>query len=115
MSRRGKRIVVGYVVSLSGKRGGPYGNNSSSVEKLLHARRYYNVAIVARVWLPHYRRCGHPNARVLPLVRYEVDAEEERLRDAVVEAADRWWRGSMGFDVWDAVRALREHLEARKS
>ena len=26
-------------------------------------------------------------ARALPLVRYEVDAEEERLRDTVVEAA----------------------------
>lgn len=99
--RRGKRVVVGYVVSLTGKRGGPWeardGSFGTATSRLADASRltpefvrtcaskdarghcFYTLGLI---------REHHPHARALPLVRYEVDAEEERLRDAVVEAAD---------------------------
>jgi len=99
--RRGKRVVVGYVVSHTGKRGGPWeardGSFGTATSRLADASRltpefvrtcaskdarghcFYTLGLI---------REHHPHARALPLVRYEVDAEEERLRDAVVEAAD---------------------------
>lgn len=98
--RRGKRVVVGYVVSYTGKRGGPWeardGSFGTATSRLADASRltpefvrtcaskdarghcFYTLGLI---------RKHHPHARALPLVRYEVDAEEERLRDAVVEAA----------------------------
>lgn len=90
--RRGKRVVVGYVVSLSGKRGGPWesvGLNPTQnvVGRLLFAPEHKGEAEENAKWWRDHPHHGHPHARALPLVRYEVDAEEERLRDAVVDAA----------------------------
>lgn len=118
--RRGKRIVVGYVVSLSGKRGGPWeardGVPGSATPHLRDALRgslefmAYMASQCCQTVAPH--------ARALPLVRYDVDAEEERLRDAVVEAAVAYdveaFPGRAGgkyADLIVAVRALRAHRE----
>lgn len=92
--RRGKRVVVGYVVSHTGKRGGPWeakdGPFGTATSRIADANRltpefvmtcghhFYTLGLI---------RKHHPHARALPLVRYEVDAVEERLRDAVVDAA----------------------------
>lgn len=88
--RRGKRIVVGYVVSHTGKRGGPWegvgGGYGRPTDQLAQAYRLHGRES-AEYCAQMAREEGHPHARALPLVRYEVDAEEERLRDAVVEAA----------------------------
>ena len=66
--------------------------------------------------------------RGLPVVRYELDREEERLRDAVVEAAERWAQyqcapierhstkafSRVHSDLAKTTRALRAHLEKSK-
>ena len=122
--RRGKRIVVGYVVSLTGKRGGPWESvgpdpTPNVVGRLLFAPEHKRQAVENAKWWRDHPHHGHPHARALPLVRYEVDAEEERLRDAVVEAADRWESAatplylvpSAAKELGSAVRALRAHRE----
>jgi hypothetical protein len=121
--RRGKRVVVGYVVSLSGKRGGPWesvGPNPTQnvVGRLLFAPEHKRQAVENAKWWRDHPHHGHPHARALPLVRYEVDAEEERLRDAVVDAAVAYdveaFPGRAGgkyADLIVAVRALRAHRE----
>jgi hypothetical protein len=82
--KRGTRRIVGYVVSLSGKRGGPYPGGGR------HVFDESASADVMRCLVSDLR----PHARVLAVVRYELDREEEALRDAVVEAAmatlDAW-------------------------
>lgn len=114
--RRGKRVVVGYVVSLSGKRGGPWESvgpdpTPNVVGRLLFAPEHKAEAEEnAKWWRSH--RAAYTHARALPLVRYELDATEERLRDAVVEAAvahdaNRF----LWLDLDAAVRALRAHRE----
>lgn len=90
--RRGKRIVVGYVVSLTGKRGGPWESvgpdpTPNVVGRLLFAPEHKQEAVENAKWWREHGRASAGHARALPLVRYEVDAEEEGLRDAVVEAA----------------------------
>lgn len=87
MKRRGTRIVTGYVISLSGKKGGD-----------LLQRRREGLGIFRTEHLKHaelvctdVKKC-HPDAKVLPVVRYELDREEERLRDAVVP-----WRAFVGL------------------
>jgi hypothetical protein len=87
--KRGTRRIVGYVVSLTGRRGGPLlqrrreGTGVFRTEKMSWALHICEQA-----------KASHPTARVLPVVRYELDREEEALRDAVVEAAmatlDAW-------------------------
>ena len=91
--RRGKRVVVGYVVSHTGKRGGPWEANRAVVwgvgtYDITFAKRWTRKDLAEEA-ASFVRGCmsPKPHARALPLVRYEVDAEEERLRDAVVEAA----------------------------
>lgn len=90
MKRRGKRIVVGYVVSHTGKRGGPWeaqgGGYGRPTDRIGLAYRLCGGQ-AAEYCAKMVREEGYPHARALPLVRYEVDAEEERLRDAVVDAA----------------------------
>jgi hypothetical protein len=125
--RRGNRVVVGYVVSHTGKRGGPWEANRAVVwgvgtHDITFAKRWSkNGRSDAEESAAFVRRCSNPkpHARALPLVRYEVDAEEERLRDAVVEAADRWESEatplylvpSAAKELESAVRALRAHRE----
>ena len=122
MKRRGKRIVVGYVVSHTGKRGGPWegvgGGYGRPTDQLAQAYRLHGRES-AEYCAQMAREEGHPHARALPLVRYEVDAVEERLRDAVVEAAERWESAatplylvpSAAKELESAVRALRAHRE----
>ena len=127
--KRGTRRIVGYVVSHSGKRGGPYEANgrtgTSTTEEWAITR--WRDKHIADSWLPEIRAI-HQHARVLPVVRYELDREEERLRDAVVEAAIEVERVShmaalfrADFDdevkadlrLESATRALRAHLEKK--
>jgi hypothetical protein len=90
--KRGTRRIVGYVVSHSGKRGGPWeasGNypaGTSTDHKSKPPRGVWSEPS-CKGWLKIIRAEYHPNAKAIPLVRYELDREEERLRDAVVEAA----------------------------
>jgi hypothetical protein len=119
--RRAKRVVVGYVVSHTGKRGGPWESAVSCVTAQDATRVVYTTSEEADHSAAFWRRQGHPHARALPLVRYEIDAEEELLRDAVVESAKRWARSYVidGGDAYivaraeleSAVRALRAHRE----
>lgn len=122
--RRGKRVVVGYVVSLSGKRGGPWESvgpdpTPNVVGRLLFAPEHKQEAVENAKWWREHGRASAGHARALPLVRYEVDAEEERLRDAVVEAADAMEAGRGDSCAYNdgiykthcAVRALRRHRE----
>lgn len=120
--RRGKRVVVGYVVSHTGKRGGPWEASrvvavGVGTYDITFAKRWpNNDRAGAEVSAAYLRRCSNtkPHARALPLVRYEVDAEKERLRDAVVEAADAWEvrrDTSSLVHLAFAVRALRAHRE----
>ena len=122
--RRGKRIVVGYVVSHTGKRGGPWEAEHENghrafrwgvgTDDLPNAARWSRKDLAEEA-AAFVRRCmsPKPHARALPLVRYEVDAEEERLRDAVVEAAKRAAESGNAWvdDLDQAVRALRAHRE----
>lgn len=116
--RRGERLVVGYVVSLSGERGGPFHPASRALPGWWGAGGRYRTTdeTSAKNVCAHARRL-HPAARVLPLVRYVQDVVEEGLRDAVVEAADRW-RGSgkscaeverLRDKVFEAIDAFRAH------
>jgi hypothetical protein len=87
--KRGTRRIVGYVVSLSGKRGGPYASGVWCPHHIDDAERFdtterERAERVAKWWKAHAIP-PHPHARVLPVVRYELDREEERLRDAVVD------------------------------
>ena len=124
--RRGKRVVVGYVVSHTGKRGGPWeakdGPFGTATSRIADANRltpefvmtcghhFYTLGLI---------RKHHPHARALPLVRYEVDAVEERLRDAVVAEADAMEAGRGDSCAYNdgiykthcAIRALRAHRE----
>ena len=124
--RRGKRIVVGYVVSHTGKRGGPWeakdGPFGTATSRIADANRLTPEFVMTcghHLYTLGLIRKHHPNARALPLVRYEVDAVEERLRDAVVEAAERWESAatplylvpSAAKELESAVRALRAHRE----
>lgn len=121
--RRGKRVVVGFVVSHTGKRGGPWvGVGGMWVTRHLSEAERWPTKVKADEIAEHWTTKSdpvHPNARALPLVRYELDAEEERLRDAVVEAAARWESPatplyhvpSAAKGLESAVRALRAHRE----
>lgn len=115
--KRGTRRIVGYVVSLTGKRGGPYVQNFHSPgERFMTDDRAY-----AEEQVTYAKRLKRPDARVLPVVRYELDREEERLRDAVVEAAaaliatrgaePRIWHAYGKLE--DVSDALRAHLEKK--
>lgn len=121
--RRGKRIVVGYVVSLTGKRGGPWesvGPNPTQnvVGRLLFAPEHKAEAEENAKWWREHGRAAYTHARALPLVRYELDAEEERLRDerlrdAVVEAAaERVGLCAMLGDLHDAVAQMVQCIES---
>jgi hypothetical protein len=88
--KRGTRRIVGYVVSLTGKRGGPY----HGAHKGGAYRTKDNLS--ARNARDYVSRL-HPSARVLPVVRYELDREEEALRDVVVEAAIEKDRADMAI------------------
>lgn len=119
--RRGKRSVLGYVVSHTGKRGGPWeatfgedlGTTTKHLELAFRSHKEH-AEDVARAL-----KGQHPNARALPLVRYELDAEEERLRDALVEAAlamdaSRGDSTAYNDSLWregEAIRALRAHRD----
>lgn len=124
--RRGKRIVVGYVVSLTGKRGGPWESvgpdpTPNVVGRILFPPEHKGEAEENAKWWREHGRASAEHARALPLVRYEVDAEEERLRDAVVEAAVAESEASESSDAAacddaacatsEAVLALRAHRE----
>lgn len=117
MTRRGTRIVTGYVVSLSGKKGGPWLMQHGSPG----TRYRTDDKFGAKEQQDFARRNSHPSARVLPVVRYELDREEERLRDAVVEAAlayeaevEPGKAGSLYAGLQQATRALRAHLEKKR-
>lgn len=84
----GKRIV-GYVISHSGKPGGPWESNRGTGLPAVNKRedRYVGSSLDnARHWLPSVRAI-HPAARILRLVRRERHRAEEA---AVVEAAMAW-------------------------
>ena len=138
--RRGIRHVLGYVVSLSGKRGGPYACELWRAPSIEDAERFepreLERARAVAGWWKANADPETPDARVLPIVRYELDREEERLRDAVVDAAmvfaermatweravpSREKRHELDCDLREsrvatraAVNALRAHLEEKK-
>lgn len=123
--KRGTRIVTGYVVRLAKDR---WAEGMRVTHYLSEADRFavQEHAIGCAMFWRETAEPKWPNARVLPVVRYELDREEERLRDAVVEAAERWEIvgrvASTESDellgaskqIWLAVRALRAHLEKSK-
>jgi hypothetical protein len=81
-TKRGTRRIVDYVISLSGK---AYG--TPLMDNLDRRFRTPSRAHADKVCADANSYSSNPTARVLPVVRYELDREEERLRDAVVEAA----------------------------
>lgn len=109
----GKRIV-GYVISHSGKPGGPweaewghYGTPASTAED----RAVWGVGAIggARLVLAAIRRI-HPAARIIRLVRRERHRAEEA---AVVEAAMAWEAAGREISgaTWGLAMAANETLE----
>jgi hypothetical protein len=121
--KRGTRRIVDYVISLSGR---AYG--TPLMDNLDRRFRTPSRAHADKVCADANSYSSNPTARVLPVVRYELDREEERLRDAVVEAAievervshmralfradfDDGVNAELGLEF--ATRALRSHLEKK--
>lgn len=107
--KRGTRRIVGYVVSLSGKRGGPYAAGLWRSPDIEDAERHHSSESERAEKVANWWKVNAipptPDARVLPVVRYELDREEERLRDAVVEA---------GMAFAERMATLRAHLGKRQ-
>lgn len=80
MARRGKRTVVGYAISLSGMKGGPW-YRRSRIRWVTPSRSAAERALEYVSLQP-----GRGNAEIITLVRYVLDPEEEKLRDELVDA-----------------------------